>query len=423
MTVATSLRVNIASLGVLQIFNFALTLSTLPYLARALGVTGWGQVVFVQMVINYLIWVANWGFYLGATQRIAAGRADKGYLSRTFVATWVAQWCLTGLLAAIFLISLEVVPLIADRKILYLAGAGLLLANALTPLWYLNGLEKVRESALIQMAIKIIALPLIFVLVNGESDMVTYLAINSICAIVVGLSTLMWIFRSGRIHWHIPKLSDVYAAVTQEYRLFTSTLLASLNGALVPTVLGVLGGAAELGWYNLADRARSAAITILHPITHALFPRMCHLFSNNRAAALGLLKRSGIGIIVLSAAMSLTLVLFSSDILGLLGGNEFRAGSRVLAWLAFTPVLTTIASFVIYQILIPLRAEQGFGKVAYRSLLLSAVLVVPAVTSLGAEGAAMVSFCTELFAAIYLIVYVWQHKLLAANIESSGARN
>lgn len=423
MSVATSLRVNIASLGALQIFNFALTLSTLPYLARVLGVAGWGQVVFVQMVINYLIWVANWGFYLGATKRIAAERADKGSLSRIFVTTWVAQWCLTGLLAAVFLIGLKLVPLFADNKPLYLAGAGLLLANALTPLWYLNGLEKIRESALIQMAVKIIALPLIFTQVNEGADAATYLVINSTCAIVVGVLTLVWIFRSGRIHWHAPQLPDVYAAVAQEYRLFTSTLLASLNGALVPTVLGVLGGSAELGWYNLADRARSAAITILHPITHALFPRMCHLFKNNRAEALRLLKRSGMGIFVLSAAMSLMLMLFSSDILEILGGNEFRAGGSALTWLAFTPVFTTVASFVIHQILIPSGAERGFGKAMYRVLLLSAVLVVPAVTLQGAVGAAMVSFCTELFTAIYLIIYVWQHKLLATNIESSGTRN
>jgi PST family polysaccharide transporter len=418
-----SIRINIASLGVLQVFNYALTLSTLPYLARTLGVAGWGRVVFVQMVINYLMWVANWGFYLGATKRVAAERADRGALSHTFLTTWVAQWCLTGLLAGVLFISINVVPMLADHKDLYLAGAGLLLGNALTPLWYLNGLEKIRESAIIQMAVKVLALPLIFTLVKEGSGTVTYLAINSACAVTVGVFTMWWIHRSGAIRWHVPHLRDVLIAVAQEYRWFISSLWANLNGSLIPTALGIVGGAAELGYYNLADRVRSAAITILHPITKALFPRMCYLFHHDQAQALRLLKRSGIAMLVLSGIMSVTLLLFSSDILGILGGNDFRSGASALMWLAFTPVFTTASSFIIHQILVPSGNAQGYNKAMFLTLFLNAVLVVPAVSFLGAQGAAIASFSTELFAAIYLIIYVWRHKLLAADFQSNGDRN
>ena len=194
---------NIASLGALQMFNFALTLATLPYLARTLGVAGWGHVVFVQLIINYLMWVANWGFYLGATKRIAAVRADRETLSRIFVVTWVAQCCLTVLLAGALVISINFVPMLADKKNLYHVGAGLLLGNALTPLWYLNGLEKIRESAIIQIGVKIFALPFVFILVQETSDTATYLAINSASAITVGMFTMWWIHRSGaiRLYW------------------------------------------------------------------------------------------------------------------------------------------------------------------------------------------------------------------------------
>lgn len=417
------LRMNIASLGALQMFNFALTLATLPYLARTLGVAGWGHVVFVQLIINYLMWVANWGFYLGATKRIASVRADSETLSRIFVVTWVAQCCLTGLLAGVLVISINVVPILADNKVLYLAGAGLLLGNALTPLWYLNGLEKIRESAIIQIAVKILALPLIFTLVKGGSGMVTYLAINSACAVTVGVFTMWWIHRSGAIRWHWPHLRDVFTAITQEFYLFISTLWANLNGSLIPTVLGIVGGASELGIYNLADRARSAAITILHPITHALFPRMCYLFHNDQAQALRLLKRSGVVMLILSGSMCATLLIFSTEILGILGGNDFRSGGSALMWLAFTPVLTTTSSFIIHQILVPSGNAQGFNKAMFLTLLLNAVLVVPAMSFLGAQGAAIASFGTELFAAIYLIIYVQQQKLLAAYPESNGVRN
>ena len=418
-----SLRMNIASLGALQMFNFALTFATLPYLARTLGVAGWGHVVFVQLIINYLMWVANWGFYLGATKRIATVRADREALSRIFVVTWVAQCCLTGLLVGALVISINVLTMLADNKVLYLAGAGLLLGNALTPLWYLNGLEKIRESAITQIAVKILALPLIFTLVQEKSETATYLAINSACAVTVGMFTMWRIYRSGAIRWHWPHLREVSTTLAQESHLFISTLWGNLNGSLIPTILGIVGGAAELGYYNLADRARSAAIAILNPITHALFPRMCYLFQHDKAQALRLLKRSGVVMLVLSGSMSVTLLLFTSDILGVLGGNDFRSGASALMWLAFTPVFTTTSSFIIHQILVPSGNTQGFNKAMFLTLLLNALLVVPAVSFLGAQGAAIASFSTELFATIYLIIYVWQQKLVAAYSESNGVRN
>lgn len=412
MASTQSLWKNIASLGALQVFNFALTLSTLPYLARTLGVTGWGGVVFVQMVLNYLSWVANWGFYLGATKRIAAERADKQALSHIFMATWVAQWWLTALLMLMLAIGIGTVPMLRDNQGLYFAGAGLLIGNALTPLWYLNGLEKIRESAIIQMAVKLLALPNIFIFVSDSSDAATYLAINSACSIIVGVLTMWWIYKSKAIDFDFPLIHDVRSAIVNEYRLFVSALWANLNATLIPAALGIWGGAAELGYYNLADRARSAAITILHPITHALFPRMCYLFSNEKARAMQLLKYSGASMLVLSCGMSGGLLLFSNEILAVLGGKEFQQGSVALKWLAFSPVCTTISAFIIHQILIPSNESRGYLRAMFCTLILSAILIIPAVSGYGAQGAAAASIGAELFTVLFLSFYVWSQKLL-----------
>lgn len=412
MVSSRSLRKNIASLGVLQAFNFVLTLSTLPYLARTLGAAGWGQVVFIQMVINYLSWVANWGFYLGATKQVAAQRDSPVALSRIFTTTWTAQWCLTVVLILGLALGLSLAPTLGGSRELYVAGAGILIGNALTPLWYLNGLEKIRESALIQIAVKILALPMVFWLVRRDTDAVTYLMINSVCSIAVGIATSVWIFRSKVIRFVLPDWREVWSTITQEFQLFTSTLWANLNGALIPTVLGIVSGPAELGYYNLADRVRGAAITILHPITHALFPRMCYLFSNDQAQAMRLLKRSGMALLVLSGSLSGVLLLSSSQILNALGGDAFQRGSTALMWLAVAPVFATASSFLIHQILIPLGATRGYERAMLATLVFTAIIAFPATKLLGSQGAAVASLTTEAFTALFLIRYVQANKLL-----------
>ena len=412
-----SLWVNIGSLGALQVFNFALTLAMLPYLTRTLGVTGWGTVVFVQLVINYLVWAANWGFYLGALKNISAERGDKKKLSRIFITTWVAQWCITGGMFILLLISVITLPLLTDKWDLYIAASGLLVGNTLMPLWFLNGLEKIRESALIQIIVKLVALPWIFIKVKQADDMSTYLWINSTSSVFVGFGVIIWIYRANLISWIIPRFIDILTVIVKESNLFFSSMLANMNSALVPTLLGITGDGTELGYFNIADRARSATITILHPITHALFPRMCYLISSGSVTFMRTLYFAGGGIFLLSLLMSGLLFLFSNEIISTLGGTNYQAGSVVLQLLAFSPVLNTASSFLIHQVLIPLGAIRGFILATLSTLLLNILLVYPAVLKYGANGGAAVILITEVYAFIFLALYVFNKKLLSNFIK------
>ncbi len=401
-----SLLKNIASLGALQAFNFTLTLATLPYLARTLGVFGWGSAVFVQLIVNYFIWVANWGFYLGATKRIAELRENQAKQSRVFISTWVAQWCMTIVLLLTLVITTVTIPSFHENWELFFSASGLLIGNVLMPLWYLNGLEKIKESALIQITVKIVALPFIFLLVNSAEDTVVYLWINSVSSILIGAMVVIWIHRSNFFDYIRPTLLDIRTAVTKDYQLFISTIWANINSTVVPTTLGIIGGEASLGYYNLADRARSAAIQVLHPITNALFPRMCYLFTNEKTNAIRLLKLSGGFLLISSIILSLCLYFWSEEIISLLGGASFQEGSSVLEILAFSPLFTTMSAFVIHQIVIPSGEFKMYVRSIFLTLILSLILVYPVITALGVKGAAITSISTELLTLCFLLLYI-----------------
>lgn len=407
-----SLWVNIASLGALQAFNFLLTLATLPYLTRTLGVSGWGTVVFIQLVINYLVWVANWGFYLGATKAISSERNNRDSLSRIFAATWIAQWCLTVGSLIVLVICAFIFKSVEKQFDLYIAGAGLLIGNVLMPLWFLNGLERIRESAMIQIAVKLVALPFIFLCINGKDDVGTYLWISSASSVSIGLVVAIWVYRSGMIDVTMPRCKEIYSAVANHGLLFLSSMLSNVNSSMVPTMLGILGDSIQLGYFSLADRARSAAITILHPIAHALFPRMCYLFSKERGAALNLIKYSFLGMVGIASFMSFILFFFSEQIAITLGGVSFQEANVALQWLSLTPVLTTLSAFLIHQILIPSGNFRGVLIATSCALALNASLVYPAVTTYGAAGGAAVVVLTEVFLAILLIAYIRTRRAL-----------
>lgn len=404
-----SLIVNITSLGALQVSNFVITLITLPYLTRVLGVSAWGEIVFTQLVINYCIWFVNWGFYHGATRRVSATRKDSAYLNMVFSTVWGAQWLLTGLILVIILLSVYVFSSVITNPELYIAASGLLIGNLFMPLWFLNGMEFIKESAIIQLLMKLIALPFIFLLVENSEDSAIYLWIGTITSITVGIVSQFWMRRTFDISFLFPALIQIRKTIKEDFQLFLNTFFASLNTTLIPAALGIFGGDAALGLYNIADRAKGAAITILHPISHALFPRMCYLFSTDSAETKKILNLSAQALFGLSFLMSMILYIFSEEIIIFLGGAEFIDSILVLEILAFSVLLTTISGFIVNQILIPSNGYYGYTVTVFSSLVFSALMIVPMVSEFGASGASITTLLTELLAVTILVFFVKRH--------------
>ena len=404
-----SLTINIASLGALQVSNFAVILITLPYLTRVLGVSAWGEIIFVQLVVNYSIWFVNWGFYHGATRRVAASRKDSINLNIIFSTVWSAQWLLTGLILTIILLAVYIFSSEITNPELYIIASGLLIGNLFMPLWFLNGMEFIKESAIIQLLIKVIALPFIFLLVNNSEDAIIYLWIETIASITVGIISLFWMRRTFDISFSFPALIQIRAVIKADFQLFLNTFWASLNTSLIPAALGIFGGDFALGLYNIADRAKGAAITILHPISHALFPRMCYLFSTDASETKKILNLSARVLFSLSFIMSMVLYIFAEEIIMVLGGAEFMGSVLVLEILAFSALLSTISGFIVNQILIPSNAYYGYTVTVFSSLVFSALMITPMVSNFGASGASITTLLTELLAVTILVFFVKRH--------------
>jgi O-antigen/teichoic acid export membrane protein len=246
-------------------------------------------------------------------------------------------------------------PRFSSDVSLYLCGIGLVVANVLTPLWFLNGLEYIREATFIQIAQKVLAIPLIFVFVESTEDASTYIAINAISALFVGFITLLWIKQKFSLSFSRPKIKCILDELAEGASLFLSNVWTNLNATLIPMVLGLVAGNTALGFYNVADRVRGAMITILHPITHALFPRMCNLYATNRDNAVRMLKHSWILISLLSISLSIVSLLFAEQILSVLGGADFIHSKKILQLFSFSIFVTTLSAYFIYQLLYPHR--------------------------------------------------------------------
>ncbi|MEA2540244.1 MAG: hypothetical protein QOH35_1610, partial [Acidobacteriaceae bacterium] len=72
---------NVIALYGVQICTYALPLITFPYLARVLGPSGWGSVVFAQAIGAVIAVFVEYGFDLSASRETSRHRNEPGLLS------------------------------------------------------------------------------------------------------------------------------------------------------------------------------------------------------------------------------------------------------------------------------------------------------------------------------------------------------
>ncbi|AEF53550.1 oligosaccharide flippase family protein [Marinomonas posidonica] len=398
---------NIFGLGIVKMLNIIITFATLPYLLRVMGAEKWGEVVFVQLLINYMVWFVNWGFYYGATRRISQKRDSLKERTLLFSEAWFAQLILSIFVLFFFLMTIFFMPLDFDIKILYFSSIGLIVGNFLTPLWYLNGLELVKESEFMLFLNKLLVLPFIYLFVLSDRDAYLYLLLNSLSSVIVGIYCIYWLKKRDLFSIVNPKLQRIYGVVSSDFIFFANGFLYTLNSSIVPFFLGASSNMSELGYYNLAERVRGVAGTCLQPVTHALFPRMCYLFSTNTKAAQKMLIISGGGISCCALLISLVMFCFSSEIVVLMGGGDYNDSVYVLKIMSFSAFFVTLSSFITDQVIIP----NNWQKIISYAILISSVfmfiLVYPIVSDFGSSGGAWLFLLSQVLVVFIMLVFLF----------------
>src|SRR5690554_3233147 len=101
---------NFAYLLMLQVANYVFPLITIPYLARVIGVEGFGKIAFAAAIILWLQTIADWGFNYTATRDVAKSRDDPERISEIFSNVLWARLFLMAVSFALLVMAISFVP-------------------------------------------------------------------------------------------------------------------------------------------------------------------------------------------------------------------------------------------------------------------------------------------------------------------------
>ncbi|MEZ8967581.1 flippase [Vibrio breoganii] len=370
---------NIFSLFSLRVAGYLIPLVTLPYLGRVLGVEQFGQLLFAIGFANYGLIVANYGFELTATQKIAAKRDDDEYVSSIFWNTTLIRACLaTTVVITIYISALFFEQINVVKNLILISCVGMF-ANALFPIWLFRGKEELGKVSTSAIVLQLLVVPTFLLFVKDEKD-VNLAAI--IYVIPVILNMLFSFYLVHKSNW-IVKFDVSFKSVKQElvdgWYVFISNLSVTFHTSGVLLFLGMISGPVSVAIYGTAYRLYAAAMGLYDTLSQSFYPRISKLVSegadSGSKAIFTLLKLQ----LVLSIFLGFAIYFLGPFFLELLFGSEFSDSSSVLKVFAFLPFLNTFGGVFGIQTLLTHGYRKEYSNVYLYCSLIS-IFVIPLLT-------------------------------------------
>ena len=393
--------INIFSLFSINIFRFLINIITLPHLIKVYGPNSWGKIVILQIIINYFIWLTDWSLDQHSSKLISINEGNQKNQQQIFKSSISAQLIL--LIISLILINIYGF-LIAEYKEVFLYSNLIVIGNFMNPFWYLNGKEKIYETAIMQLLNKVIFAFLILNRINNNSLISEYFIYMGISSIIVGLFFLIILKFKYKINFFKYDFKSGLIIIRSSFKLFLSEIWGNFTNSIIPIVITNLIGNFELGIFNIADRIKSIAVQIMHPITYTLFPRMSKNYYKDKMNA----NQKFLKIILVTFIIGIFLILFINfnmyNVISFFSKENIEDINKVLKILMFSFLLNIIYEIFMNQYLIVNGLYKEIMQTKFIILIASILFGLPLIYNSGLYGAALTSIIYELIGLIYVIM-------------------
>jgi PST family polysaccharide transporter len=352
---------NAASLYAVQVGRKVIPLASIPYLARILGPEGWGQVVFVTAMAELIAILIEFGFCLSGTRSIARYRDDPFERGKITTGVLCAQTVLAAFAIAMSVIAAPFIPLLRQHTTLLACGLIYALAQGFSPVWYFQGMERIRLAAALEIAGKAAALVALFLFVKGPSDVwraVVIQALSSSILTCIGIPLALLTSIPCRPQWSVVK-----AVLGGGWKMFVFRSAESLYGVANAFLLGLFVSPAVVGYFGAAEKISKASAGLVNPVRESLYPRINTLVHRDPAEAARLAKIGTWLMLGIGICLSAILYFFAGPVISVLMGGQFAPAVLVLKILSPLPLLLAI-TFASGQLwLLPLGKDSAVLRV------------------------------------------------------------
>lgn len=386
---------NIISLFSLRGLEYLLGFITFPYLVRVLGPTNYGAMAFAQSLAFYFIMVVDYGFNLTGPRKIAL--SPKSEHGKIFMSIFYAKFILLFICTILLAIILNIFNEVFIEKEIFWAAYLSVLGNAIFPIWFFLGIQKMRYITLVNLLSRLITTLCIFLLVTTPNDYVLATLFQAVVPIFAGIFSFIILIQKYDYLFVKCTICDIKNMFIDSWDIFISNIASSIYSVSNTFFLGLLTNNTIVGYFSSAKKIIDAIVGLSAPIAQALFPYINEKIAKSKQDTIIFIKKCTFIICGSNFIISISILLFTNIFIEALLGNSFKETELILKIMSFLPFITSISELFGVQTLIPFGYKNIFSKIVVSSAFLNLIIIFPFIYYFQAEGAALAILITSVF--------------------------
>ena len=331
---AKTLAGNFMWLSLLQVAGYVFPLITMPYLARVIGVEGFGKIAFASAIMVWIQTIADWGFNLTATRDVAQNRDNPQKVSEIFSNVLWARCLLMVVAFIVLLILIITIPQFRANCAVILVSFLMVPGHILFPDWFFQAIEKMRYITILNVLMKLVFTLAVFIFIKEKDDYILQPLFTSLGYVVSGAIALYIIIKKWNIKLYKPNWKDIKYTIKSTTDVFINHLAPNLYNSFSTVLLGIFGGGAANGIYDGGSKFFSACNQLLQIFTRTFYPFLSR--KTNRYKEFVLLTMS------ISIIVALFLFIFAPLLVHTMLSDEFYNSIIVIRILALSLVFTML---------------------------------------------------------------------------------
>ena len=378
---------NFGYLMLLQVAGYIFPLLTIPYLARVIGVVGFGKIAFASGVIVWLRTVSDWGFNYTATRDVASNINNPEIVSEIFSQVLWARLILMLISLALLLVAIVLIPVFNQNRDILLVSFLLIPGNILFPEWFFQAMERMKYITIFSLISKTIFTILIFIFVKEKEDFLLQPLFMSLGFIVCGLFAMYVILVQWKVKLNRPNLPVIYQKIKGSSDVFINNIVPNLYNSFSVVLLGLFGGSVANGLLDAGSKFVNISQQFLKIISRVFFPLLSRkIESHNIYAKINL---------SLSFLAFFVLVVFATLIINIFYTEEFTQAALVLQIMSASIIFSALISTYGTNFMIIKGYEKELRNITIVNSLIGFVISFPLIYAYSFVGAAITITATR----------------------------
>ena len=403
---------NFLALGILQGTNFLIPLIIMPYLVTTIGIENYGIVGIIQALMVYFYSITDYGFLVSATRELATANGNLTKIGDVFNKVFFTKMFLLVLAALLLTGLVFLIPELTALALPIALGFAVVVGQTLLPVWFFQGVEKMKYITYVNLFAKVIFTILIFVFIKQETDFYLVLLFLGLGNIVSGSMGLFFAVKHYNIVLKAPSIHKVKNELKLGWEVFLAnfSIITYMSSNIL--ILGIFASNLIVGYYSVVEKIVVAMRQVLVIFSQAIYPHICQLVKENHQKVQLFFKQVFIPFLFLFLLASLIVFYFAEEVVFIFSKSSVPEIVNLLRWLVFVPFVVAL-NIPTYQTMLAYGFQNSCSRILVAGSIVNVGLNFILAPILLAEGTAISVIITEVFITVGLnIILIKRHPLI-----------